>query len=149
MKPLFVLLGTFGLCLLAAWLYSGHSHLTLSAKVAMSVMLMFTVMGHFRFTKGMAMMLPRFIPCKTLVVYATGVFEILAAIGLLIPRFSSLTGWLLLLFFILILPANISAAMRRVDHEKGTLTGKGTRYLWFRVPLQILFIAWVYFAVLF
>lgn len=37
----------------------------------------------------------------------------------------------------LILPANIYAAMNNVDHEKASVAGKGMNYLWFRIPLQI------------
>jgi len=55
----------------------------------------------------------------------------------------------LILFFILILPANILAALKKVDYQKGTNDGPGAGYLWFRIPLQIFFIAWVaWFSVL-
>jgi uncharacterized membrane protein len=51
---------------------------------------------------------------------------------------------------VLILPANIQAAIKRIDYQKGTTDGPGVNYLWFRVPLQILFITWVYlFAIRF
>lgn len=91
-------------------------------------------------------MLPGFIPYKTAIVYLTGVIEIAAAFGLLIPGLSVLTGWLLIAFFILILPANIYAAIKQVDFEQGTFEGKGLNYLWFRVPLQIFFIVWIFLA---
>jgi uncharacterized membrane protein len=112
----------------------------------MSVMLFFTSIGHFAYTQGMTMMMPGFIPFKTQMVYFTGVIEILAAIGLQIPRLRALTAWLLILFFVLLLPANINAALKHVDFQKGTLEGKGLNYLWFRVPLQILFIVWTYIS---
>ncbi len=112
----------------------------------MSVMLLFTAMGHFIFTKGMAMMIPDFIPFKTEMVYLTGIIEIVAAIGLLIPALRVLTAWLLILFFVLLLPSNISAAIKHIDIEKGTLNGSGLNYLWFRIPLQILFIVWTYIS---
>lgn len=91
-------------------------------------------------------MLPDFIPFKIAVVYITGVMEIAAAICLLIPSLSVWTGWALIVFFILLLPGNIKAAIQHIDYEKGTFNGKGPSYLWFRIPLQILFIAWVYFS---
>jgi hypothetical protein len=31
------------------------------------------------------------------------------------------------------------------DYQKGTRDGSGTNYLWFRIPLQIVFILWVYY----
>jgi uncharacterized membrane protein len=49
----------------------------------------------------------------------------------------------LIFFFVILLPANIYAAMKGVDYQKGSYGGNGLTYLWFRVPLQLLFIAWV------
>jgi len=114
----------------------------------MAVMLLFTAMGHFAFTKGMILMMPDFIPFKKQLVYGTGLIEIAAAIGLLLPRLHEITGCLLILFFICILPANINAALRHIDIEKGTYEGPGAKYLWFRIPLQLLFIIWVYWFAL-
>ena len=93
-------------------------------------------------------MIPDWVSFKTELVYLTGIIEILAAIGLLIPAYQTLTGWSLIIFFIAILPVNINAAIKHIDYQKGTFDGSGANYLWFRVPLQILFIAWVYFSVL-
>jgi hypothetical protein len=46
----------------------------------------------------------------------------------------------------LILPANIKEAIDHVDYQNATFEGKGLSYLWFRIPLQLLFIAWTYFS---
>ena len=145
MKPLFVLLGTFAASLLVIKLFGGEFDFSLAGRIAMSAMLIFTAIGHFAFSEGMTLMLPSFVPFKKAVIYLTGVIEVAAAIGLLIPRLQNLTAWLLILFFFLILPANINAAINKIDYQKGTTDGNGLTYLWFRVPLQIFFIAWVYF----
>lgn len=146
MAPLIVLLTTFVIALFIIRLTRKHYNIALAARIAMSVMLLFTAIGHFAYTKGMAMMLPHFIPYKTQTVYFTGIVEILAAIGLQVPKFRVLTAWLLILFFIVVLPANIYAAMHHIDYQKGNNEGKETGYLWFRVPLQILFITWTYLS---
>jgi uncharacterized membrane protein len=147
-KPLIVLLAAFIIALLVTYLMS-DINVPLSGRIAMSVMLLFTSIGHFKFRKGMELMMPPFIPFKKELVLLTGLFEIAAAIGLLFDATAKCTGIALVIFFILILPANIHAAIKKVDFEKATYDGKGTGYLWFRVPLQIFFIAWVlYFAVL-
>jgi uncharacterized membrane protein len=146
MKPLLVLLAAFVISLMAIKISINKYDVAFAAVIAMSVMLLFTSMAHFAFTKGMAMMIPNFIPFKKELVYLTGIIEIAAATGLLIPHFRILTAWWLILFFVVLLPANINAAIRHIDYQKGTFTGAGTNYLWFRVPLQILFILWVYFA---
>lgn len=47
------------------------------------------------------------------------------------------------------LPANIIAAKQKINLEKASYDGPGLAYLWFRIPLQVLFIGWVlFFAVL-
>lgn len=144
MKPLIVLISAFVLCLGVTYIIS-HVDVDISGRAAMSLMLVFTALGHFKFTDGMAMMLPAFIPAKKRVVIATGVAEILAAIGLLIPSTIKITGILLIVFFVLILPANIYATIKKVNLESANYTGDGIDYLWFRVPEQIFFIAWVSF----
>lgn len=93
----------------------------------------------------MSMMMPRFIPYKMQLVYLTGFIEIAAAVGLLIPSLRHTTALLLIIFFVLVLPVNINAAVHRVDYEKPGRQGKGPSYLWFRAPLQVFFILWVWY----
>ncbi|MGB5818811.1 MAG: hypothetical protein WBG90_04945 [Saonia sp.] len=146
MKPLLILVGTFIIAILLLKLIKGAIDYSLAGRIAMSLMLIFTAMGHFMFTQGMAQMVPNAIPSKIAIVYLSGIFEILLAIGLLVPKYKVSTGWILMLFFILILPANIKASLESINYETGELDGKGPGYLWFRVPLQVLFIFWVYFS---
>lgn len=112
----------------------------------MACMLIFTAVGHFAFTKGMAGMVPGFLPFKTEIVILTGILEILFAVGLVIPGYRYFTGWVLIVFFILILPANIKASVDNLNFQTGEYDGPGLTYLWFRVPLQIFFILWVYLS---
>ena len=146
MKPLFVLLGAFIISLLVTKLFTKTFDYPLSGRIAMAVMLVFTAIGHFAFTKGMTMMLPDFIPYKSEVIYLTGFIEIIAAVGLLIPNSRLWTGWALIILFILLLPGNIKAATDHVDYQRGTFDGNGPNYLWFRIPLQLLFIVWTYLS---
>ena len=146
MKPLIVLLLSFTISLFVIKIINNEYDFQLSAKIAMSIMLVFTAIGHFAFTKGMSMMIPQFIPYKETFVYLTGVFEILLAISLLIPRFKYISGWTLIIFLLLMLPANIYASINNVNYQKGTFDGNGLGYLWFRIPLQFLFIAWTYIS---
>jgi uncharacterized membrane protein len=144
-KPLIVLLASFVIALGVTKLATGNFDVALSGRIAMAIMLAFTSVAHFVFTRGMEMMIPPFIPYKKAMVYLTGIIEIAAAVGLLIAGTRTITAWLLILFFILLLPANIYAAIKHVDYQKGSFDGSGVNYLWFRVPLQILFILWIYF----
>lgn len=147
MKPLIVLLLVFGISLAVTKLINDYN-IRLSAQIAMAAMMVFTSIGHFIYTGGMAMMLPSFIPFKKEIVYLTGVMEIASAAGLLIPATRTVTAWLLIIFFIVLTPANINAAMKHLNMEKGTFDGSGPKYLWFRMPLQALFIGWVYWSCL-
>lgn len=148
MKPLIVLITVFVVALTIFRFTKNEYAYAQAARVAMAAMLLFTALGHFLFAKGMAMMVPDFIPFKTEAVYASGVIEIAAAIGLLVPGLRVLTGVLLIVFFVLMLPANIKAASQNINYQTGALDGAGLAYLWFRVPLQLLFIAWVYVSTL-
>ena len=144
MKPLIVLLSAFAISLAVTKIFKGRYEFAVSGRIALSVMLVFTGIAHFAFTKGMEMMLPTFIPFKTEVVYLTGIIEFVAAIGILVPAFRSITALLLISFFFLILPANIYAAAKHIDYQKATYNGSGLNYLWFRIPLQSFFILWTY-----
>jgi len=146
MKPLVVLLSSFFIAIFVMRIINKDYNFALSARIAMSIMLCFTAIGHFAFTKGMSMMIPQFIPFKTNLVYLTGLFEIILAIGLLIPKFKVISGWTLIIFLVLMLPANIYASIHHINYQKGTFDGHGLSYLWFRIPLQILFIVWAYLS---
>ena len=145
MKPLIVLMVAFVLALFGTALFGSGVDYFFSGRLAMAVMLLFTSIGHFKYADGMGMMIPAFIPKRNLFVYITGFIEIAAAIGLLWTSMLKMTGWLLIVFFILVLPTNIYASLKRVNYEKGTYDGPGPVYLWFRIPLQLFFIGWVYF----
>ena len=113
------------------------------ARVGLSLFFAFTAIGHFIRTAEMSAMLPAAVPYRTEVIYLTGVLELLGAIGIWIPKLRRLTGVLLVLMLIGILPANISSAINRVEfggHSAGPI------YLLLRVPFQLFVIWWTYFA---
>ena len=113
------------------------------AKVGLSLFFIFTTIGHFIRSEEMATMLPPTVPYRVELIYLTGIFELLGAIGVWIPRLTRLTGLLLIIMLIGILPANIYSAIERVDfggHQAGPL------YLLVRLPFQLFVIWWTYFA---
>ena len=146
MKPLIVLLSSFTIALFATLLISKEYNVALSARIGMAVMLIFTAIGHFIFVDGMSMMLPQRIPFKEHIIYLTGVFEIVLAAGILVPRLQIPFGWMLVIFLLMILPANIYAAIHQINYQNASFDGPGLHYLWFRVPLQVVFIVWTYIS---
>lgn len=145
MKPLIVLLAVFGVSSLATFIAGHPPDYYFCGRLAMGVMLIFAATAHFKFTNGMVLMVPGFMPYKKAVVHITGYIEILAAIGMLVKTVRQPVAWFVIVFLVLLLPANIYAAKNKVNLEKPDICGAGLNYLWFRVPLQIFFIAWVYF----
>lgn len=148
MKPLFVLIIVFIVSSLIIKLLKGEMDDALAGKIALALMLVFTSLGHLLYTDGMTLMLPEFIPFKKEMIYATGLVEVMAAIGLFVPQVSRITGLLLIVFFLLILPTNIRANLKHINYETATFNGPGPSYLWFRIPFQLLLIAWTYYFVI-
>ena len=143
MAPLIILLITFTV-LYAVDRLALNNRLGLSfvGRASMAVMLIATGIAHFTSTEEMIAMMPDLMPAKRELVYFTGVCELLAVPGLLWSKTAGTTSVLLLIFFVLILPANIAGSLKEVQFggmEYGPL------YLLFRVPLQILFMWWAWY----
>lgn len=113
------------------------------ARVGLTLFFLFTSLGHFARTEAMSEMLPAAVPYRIELIYLTGVFELLGAIGVWIPRLTRLVGLLLILMLIGVLPANIYSALNRVEFGGH---GAGPWYLLVRLPFQLLAIWWTYFA---
>lgn len=88
-------------------------------------------------------MLPPSVPGRIELIYITGVLEFLGAVGIWIPRLMRLTGFLLILMLIGLVPANIYSAVNRVDFGGH---GAGPIYLFLRLPFQLFVIWWTYFS---
>lgn len=143
MAPLIFLFGTFAvLYLIDRFLLGGKLGISLTGRIAMAVMLLITGVAHFTLTEEMIAITPEFVPLKREIVYFTGVCELLAAIGLLWSKTAKLTAIVLMVFFVLVLPANIIGTLKSVP--VGGMD-YGIWYLLFRIPLQIFFIWWVYY----
>jgi len=146
MKLLTILFGTFLLALLGTAIVQGNWNFLFSGNLGMAVFIIFTGLSHFKFQKGMAMMIPDFIPAKMFWVYATGFIEIAAGIGLMIPSIREITAILLIIFFLLVFVANINSSKKKINIFKGDYTGPGMAYLYKeRIPMQIILIAWTWY----
>ena len=105
-------------------------------------MFVFTGIAHFnRLKHDLARMVPDVFPRPMLLIYLTGVLEFMGAVGLLLPRFRSLAGICLIALLIVLLPANVTAALKGT-----TLAGKPATPLWLRAPMQVLFIGLLWWA---
>lgn len=143
MAPLIILVFSFLIFFSVNLLFLKNKlNFSFMGRSAMAIMLIFTALAHFNQTEYMIEMLPDFIPYKKETIYITGILEFLAAMGLFINKTVKITSYLLILFYLSILPANIIGSIKQVN--LGGMVA-GVPYLFFRIPLQILFIIWIYY----
>src|SRR5260370_25995715 len=105
---------------------------------------MFTFTGVSNYTKlkhDMVRMMPAIFAKPLLLVYITGVLELLGALGILLPEARALAGICLILFLLAVFPANVKAT-----REKILLNNKPATTLWLRLPMQVLFIGLIWWA---
>jgi uncharacterized membrane protein len=121
--------GALGVAAFATW--AG------ATRYALATTLVFTASAHFTKMKhDLLRMMPDWIPQPMAVIYFTGLCEIAGAIGLLLPNVRRAAGLALIVFFILVFPANVKAARTGV-----AVGGKRATPLWLRASMQVLFIA--------
>jgi len=146
MKLLSVLFTGFILALLGTYFFQGSWNFVFSGNLGMSGFLLFVGFSHFKFQKGMTMMIPDFIPAKLFLVYFTGMVEIAAGVGLMIPSIREMTAVLLIVFFILVFIANVHSCKKRINIFKADYSGPGMHYLYTqRIPMQVILITWTWF----
>ena len=127
-------LGALGVRRLSSWREA--------ARYALAVMFVFTGVSHFTSMKhDFAAMIPDPLPDDLWVIYLSGAFEIAGAIGLLVPRTRKLAGVCLVLLLIALFPANVYAALNDIP-----LGGRPPTSLWLRAPMQILYIAMLWWT---
>ena len=85
--------------------------------------------------------MPPTFPLHAEAVYISGFFEILGGICVLIPSLRKIAGWGLIALLICVYPANIYMAITPEAFPEISI-----ELLYFRIPLQFLFIYWAYSA---
>ena len=99
--------------------------------------------NHFLVPATYAAMIPDVLPSHAVLVFVSGVAEILAGLGLIPRATRRLAGWGLIALFVAIFPANLNMALHHLP-----LGGRAvpTWALWARLPLQIILLAWAYWC---
>lgn len=112
-----------------------------AAAIGLSILFVFTGIGHFVLAQPMVQMLPPWVPERLLLVHASGVLEFAIALGFLIPKLRRVTGLAAASVLVLFFPLDFYAALNHVQmggHAWGPI------YLLIRAPLQVIIIGWVY-----
>jgi len=97
--------------------------------------------NHFVNPDFFVAIMPPYLPAHLELVYLSGVVEIAGGIGVLIPALRSIAGWGLVALLVAVFPANLHMALHPELFSDMTPLA-----LYSRLPIQILFIAWAYWA---
>ncbi len=112
-----------------------------AACIGLTILFVFTGIGHFIKTASMAAMLPPWVPMREIQVYLTGLLEFAMAAGFLVKKTRRMTGWISAFMLILFFPVNVYAAINHIPlggHAWGPI------YLLIRAPIQLIILFWIY-----
>lgn len=99
--------------------------------------------NHFWLTEFYTHMMPPWLPRPTMLVYISGVAEILGGLGTLIPAARRAAGWGLIALLVAVFPANIHMALEHLSPPGMNLP---VWLLWARLPFQVVLLAGVYWT---
>jgi uncharacterized membrane protein len=97
--------------------------------------------AHFLSTQSFVRIVPPYVPFPLGVVYITGVFEVLAAAALWMPRWRRATGVALFVFTICVTPANLYMSM-----NPQLFPGISETALNIRLVMQVLLLACIWWS---
>src|SRR6056297_1094638 len=98
--------------------------------------------AHFVATDFFTGAMPDYLGYHKELVIISGVFEILGAIGILVPRTRLLAGYGLIALIVAVYPANINMALHPERYSDIS-----ELFLYMRLPLQFLFVWFVWWAI--
>lgn len=96
---------------------------------------------HFVRPDGFVRITPDWVPAPLLMVYVSGVAEIMGGVGLLKAATRVVAGWGLIALLVAVFPANIH--MLQLARSEGAASWY-IAALWIRLPLQPLLVWWVW-----
>lgn len=98
-------------------------------------------LAHFAFTQEEMRIVPPSLPNHYLLVFVSGVFELIGAAGILIPRLRSLAGCGLIILTIAVTPANVYMWLHPELFPQAPYWA-----LTLRLPLQVLLVLLIWWA---
>jgi len=98
--------------------------------------------GHFVFADFFTRIMPDYLPYHRELVYLSGIFELLGAIGILIPKTRLIAAYGLIALCIAVFPANINMALHPEIYPEVPVMAS-----YIRLPFQPVFIWFIWWAV--
>lgn len=99
--------------------------------------------SHFSNTAFFVAIVPPYLPAHLALVYLSGVFEILGGLGVLPIATRRIAGYGLIALLVAVYPANIHMAL---NPDAFVAAGTPLWALILRLPIQFVFMAWVWWA---
>jgi uncharacterized membrane protein len=106
---------------------------------ALTVFMVGAGVNHFLATDAYVGMMPAALPGPLMLVYVSGLAEMLGGLGLILPTTRRLAAWGLIALFVAVFPANLNMAINHLPLGTHTLPSWA---LWARLPLQLVLIWW-------
>lgn len=108
------------------------------AQVLLALFLIYGGIQHFLKPTFYEPFVPAFLPAKTMIVYLSGVAEIVLGILLLVPKYTKLAATGIIILMLVFLPVHVWDVFSETpaigSHQAALI----------RLPFQFLFIAWAY-----
>jgi uncharacterized membrane protein len=98
---------------------------------------------HFTSPEPFVRIVPATFPAPLVLVFLSGIAEIAGGVGLMIPPLRRAAGIGLIALYVAVFPANVNMAVNNLPLGNDFVP---TWALWVRLPFQIVFIAWAYWA---
>jgi len=115
------------------------SSIQIAGKVLLGVFFIAAGIVHFVRPGIYVKIMPSYLPWPLGLVYLSGICEVGLGALVLIPRYTGLAAWGLIALLIAVFPANVHMAMHPELYPRIP-----PAVLWWRLPLQGVFIAWAY-----
>ncbi|MCE7792166.1 hypothetical protein K8O68_06975 [Salipaludibacillus sp. CUR1] len=106
-----------------------------AVRVFYSVLLFVAGILHFVHERGFRRIVPKHLPFRRAIVLVSGAIEMLFSILLWVKKAQLLTSKLLAIFLVIVFPANIYMAVKKISFIPGKPASPWI--LWLRLPLQI------------
>jgi len=118
------------------------------ATVALAAFFISAGIGHFVYAEFLESIVPSWLPFPSALQYIAGVAELAGGFGLLIPKTRVWAAWGLVALLIAVFPANVDMALNPHPWPHApaflNLDEPDPAALWFRLPIQGVFIAWAW-----
>jgi uncharacterized membrane protein len=109
------------------------------SKYILGVLFILAGVNHFLNPALYLQIMPPYLPWHLFLVYLSGVLEIFFGVLVLIPKWTKVAAWGLILLLVVIFPANLHMALNAED-----FAFIPSVFLWLRLPFQVALMAWAY-----